>query len=136
MEAITPTPNSERVTIYVRNDFGAVKIIEGARLVRVQQAPYAQHQNAAHVDFIPTGKRSVRRIVQGYRPFILILKGIGHPHPDSWMVPIESKTLGITESSKSRYLSHDPRYLTDFNDLIAPHLAAHPDVVIFDCREV
>ena len=125
---------AERVTIYTKRSFGNVQKIEGAKLVSVDVGPYAQHQDAVFVDFIPAGKRKERRLTHAHRPFVLILKGTGHPDPDSMLV--QTDQVGPMVIRESRYPSFDKRFLDDFNRIMDPHLETNPDAVIFDRREV
>ena len=65
------------VTIYASGYLG-VRKHEG-RLIEHGTRKYAQYNNAPYVHFIPKRKRRARAITGDYRPYIVVLKGHGHP---------------------------------------------------------
>lgn len=121
----------EKVTIYAAGGFGIVKT-EG-KLIAHGRKKYAQYDAAPFVHFIEKGKRTPRGYCEGYKPFFLVVKGHGHPDPDSGFISEPSGVPGIS-CQASRYGSFDPRYQTDFNAVIDPYLQAHPGIVVADYR--
>jgi len=112
--------DSKMVTIYYSSDFvGGVNRIE-AKLIDHGTTKYAQYNDAPFVKFIPKGKRKQIQILKGYKPFILIVSGTNTPEPPSFFS--DSVSGNDVTSRTSKYLSHDERYLTDFNKLINPLL--------------
>jgi hypothetical protein len=123
----------QSVTIYSASVLCGITKFEG-NLVEAGRRDYAQYKQCPYVQFIPAGKRKPVSITAGYKSMLLVLVGHGHPAPDPWLVPQEESTPGVT-SRRSRYSSCDPRYTTDFNQLINPHLASLPaDSIILDGR--
>jgi hypothetical protein len=107
-----------KVTIYFQSDFGlGVKAVE-ARLVDHGRRKYAQYPAAPYVDFVPKGKRKVRRIVQGHRPSLLIVAGWNQPKPDGIYDPATVKDEGAVLSMRGRYSACDPRWQSDFDAMI------------------
>lgn len=128
----------QKVTIYLKGQMtSAITKIE-AKLVAHGTKPYAQHPEAPYVQFIPKGKRLPREVHEGYKPFVLILDGVGHPDPDGIFDPARTTTssypTGDVTIQRSRYLSADPRWMTDFNAMINTYLENSGAVVIGDYR--
>ena len=122
-----------KATIYRKSDFiGIVK--SEVKNLKILRGPYAQYADAIFLEFVPAGKRKAVRIVGSYAPYFLILNGHGHPEPGSAMELVSSDAFVTVQ--KSKYLSFDPRYTSDFDAEIAPYLAAHPEVVAADLRDV
>lgn len=113
--------------------FGNIIKVEG-NLVKVEVKPYAQYNSVPQVIFIPKGKRKpMSYIASGYKPFVLILGGDGHPNPGDPFVPVQSKVDGAIVS-KSQYASFDDRWESDFDSMINQYLASNPVKVIGDYR--
>lgn len=124
-----------KATIYHDGFLGIVKT--EAHLQDHGRAPYAQWPAAPFAVFVPKGKRLPRQIRVGYRPFLLILAGWGHPDAAEAMIPTGTyQTAGaVVTMQRSRYGSCDPRWRTDFNAKIDKYLADNPAVqVIADYR--
>ncbi len=123
----------EKITVYTTSEFmGNVQKYEGT-LIDQGKMKYAQYDNAPFVSFIPKGKRNGCRIVKGYNPYILILKGWNHPEPDG-MYGEARQGDGVT-IRESRYASFDDGYKIDFNNVIDKYLADNPGLLIADYRE-
>lgn len=129
--AITP---NEPVTIYTSGEFfGSINKYEG-KLVECGTKQYAQYDHAPYVFFIPKGKRKARGFVKGYQPWIVIVKGVGHPTPpDMFTAPRMSESGMMVK--ESRYSSFDDRYKTEFNPVIDQLIAEKPELVIMDIRK-
>jgi hypothetical protein len=96
---------------------------------------YAQYDAAPFVNFIPKGKRNVRGFVQAeYKPSLLILAGHGHPEPDSMFGVETPNEAGTAFTSRSRYMSCDPRWQSDFDARIDAYLARTGAEVVADYR--
>lgn len=128
------TPVGELATIYVTSEFmGNVNKIE-CKLIQHGKRPYAQYDDATFVYYIPKGKRNQSAFVKGYKPYVLILKGHGHPSPEElFSVSLPPSSTGL-KSSTSKYMSFDDRYKTDFDAVIDGYLTEKPDLVIADYR--
>lgn len=120
-------------TVYLRSDMmGNVLKIECSK-AEARRIPYAQYANAVVADFIPAQKRTARQVYQTTNPYLLILKGVGHPDPDD-LYGAEERTASGCTVARSRYRSCDPRWMTDFDARINPYIAANPGVVVADLR--
>jgi hypothetical protein len=72
---------------------------------------YAQYDNAIRIKFVQAGQRTPRGIVLDYDPWLrIVASGPMAPKPED---PLDTRGDG---SKVSRYCSHDPRYVTDFED--------------------
>lgn len=127
-------PKPILVTIYYKGDFGmGVNKIEG-KLIETGQTEYAQYNNAPYITMIPKGKRKARRYMQTYDPYLIILKGHGHPTPSDGMVVIDRKTPGVVVT-QSKYSSFDSRWGTEFDTEIDKYIEESKVNVIGDYRE-
>ncbi len=97
-----------QITVYWGGDFfGSVLKKEGT-LIEHGTRKYAQYNNAPFVKMIPTRKRNGIMISKDYKPFILVLAGVGHPDPQSmWK---DSKVDGAVKVTESKYSSFDDRW--------------------------
>lgn len=105
-----------KVTVYYNSEMGmGINRVMGY-LVGHGTQKYAQYNNAPYVDFIPKGKRTARRVLKTYRPYLLVLKGWETPAPgDMWR--LVSKTDDATVS-QSKYSAFDERWETDFDSQV------------------
>jgi len=122
----------DQVTIYRSGEmFGSIFKTEGT-LIECGLQKYAQYDAAPFVKFIPKGKRTGRGFVQGYKPYVVILKGVNHPEPQGMF-----KTIRETDEvtvRQSIYSSFDDRWKTDFDEVLNAYLEKNPDCVIMDVR--
>lgn len=120
------------VTVVTKGMFG-IRVTEGWLLDHGTRK-WAQYDAAPFVNFIPKGKRKAVSFIEGYNPYIVILAGhnLGlQKAVDDQFVAEAGATAGVT-IVRSRYLSCDARYSTDFNAA----LAARSDLtVIADYRQ-
>jgi|SRR5690606_3251833 len=117
-----------KATIYLTEDLlGSVVKIEGT-ILNYGTRKYAQYNNAPYIDYIPQGKRKARRIMKSYNPYIVVLAGINHIDPMDAFVKVDEKC------SKSRYLSFDKRYKTDFDFALDKYINENNINVIVDYR--
>ncbi len=108
-----------KATIYTTSTMiGNVIKIEAVEL-RMWRAPFAQYSDAVHLEWRAYRQRTFRRIVEGYRPYFLVLRGWSHPDPASFFVPSTSE-VGVL---LSRYSSFDKRWRAGFNSTIEAYLA-------------
>lgn len=125
----------EKITIYTTSEFmGTVQRYEGT-LIDQGRMKYAQYENAPFVSFIPKKKRNGIRIVKGYNPYILILKGWDHPEPEDMFGNSKGEVRNGVTIKKSKYSSFDDGYKTDFNNVIDRYIADNPTVLLADYRE-
>jgi|GEM_PF-2750703 len=74
------------------------------------------------VNYIPKGGRRERGIMTYYSPFIMVVEGWNKPDPDTAFEEIgEGKTPGVS-LSKGKYMSADPRWVSDFMDAIGKRM--------------
>ena len=107
----------QRVTIYTTSGFMGNVVAIRARLVEHGRRRYAQYSAAPFVTFIPKGKRRPRTLQTGYRPYIVVVDGWNAPEPASMCGPERLSSTGCLVS-KSRYLSHDDRWKSDFDAVL------------------
>lgn len=126
---------AKKATIYRAGGFmGNI----GKTLVRDLEAywaPYAQYPRCVHIEYVEAGKRTRRRsVVNGYKPFILILDGHGHIEPDSFLGAATKATSGLM-CSQSRYSSHDAGWQRDFNAQVDKYIAEAKPTILLDIRD-
>lgn len=121
----------KKATIYTTSEFMGNVIKIECTLLDSGFRKYAQYENAAFVRYIPKGKRNETGFLKGYRPYILILEGHGHPEPDDMFVDLGKSETGLNVR-QSKYMSFDTRYKTDFDAVIDSILPEK--TVLFDVR--
>jgi hypothetical protein len=130
---VTALPG-EPVTLYSKSEmFGTIQKVEG-KLLAHGRARYAQYPLAPFVELVPKGKRKGVRRQGSYRPFLLVLKGHGHPEPGKMFTKVIYQTpeAPVTEATHTGFSAG---WVNDFNALIEPYLAANPGLVVADYRE-
>ena len=121
-----------KATIYTTSTmFGNIVKIEAVEL-RMWRAPFAQYNDALHFEWRAYRQRNFRRIVEGNRPYFLVLRGWSHPDPLSFTVPGTSDV----DVFVSRYSSFDTRWRTAFNETIAAYLTKRSAIVLADTRDL
>jgi hypothetical protein len=124
----------EKVTVYVRSEFGmGVKRIEATRL-SVEVGPYAQYLSGIKVSLLPKRMRRMRGFTQAYGPSLVVLEGWGHPEPDGMWDPAKERSEGDVTTSEARYSACDPRWQSDFDAKIDAHIARGAKV-LYDFRK-
>ena len=104
--------NKEKVTIYLTGGLGLNIVAYESYLLRSGRMDYAQYKKVPYVVFTPKGKRKPLRHLKGYNPFILVVNGWGLPScPDGFITKEDNGFI----CKESKYLSHDERYIIDFN---------------------
>ncbi len=122
-----------QITVYWPGSFfGAIHKTEGT-MIEHGTRPYAQYRNVPFVKLVPTGKRKPVMIQKDYKPYLLILDGVGHPDPQDMFIDGDESSLGVT-SKISKYSSFDDRWETDFDQIIDKHITESKPVVIADYR--
>lgn len=125
----------EKITVYTTSEFmGTVQKYEGT-LIDHGHMIYAQYDQAPFVSFTPKRKRNGIRIVKGYNPYILILKGWDHPEPEDMFGNSAGRLSNGVTIKESKYSSFDDGYKIDFNNVIDPYIAKNPAVLLADYRE-
>jgi hypothetical protein len=119
-----PAIEAPTATIYHAGGFGSYQRTE-AKNVRVWFAPYAQYTRAIFCEFTPKGKRKPVRLVQTYRPTLVIFAGACSLEPAP-MLGEELTDSPLVTVRRSAYSSCDPRWTTDFLDTLARYLDDHP----------
>lgn len=121
--------NQKKITVYFDTTFGVAQI--EAVLVTCGVRKYAQYDAAPFVEYIPKGKRSARVYIKGYKPYLLILEGHGHPKPEDMFLPPVMSESGLAVS-RTKYASFDDRWQSDFDKKIETYLETCK--VLFDYR--
>lgn len=106
-------------TLYARGSFGALVKIE-CRSILVEIGPWAQYSEAVKVRLVAKGKRLEKGFTEGFRPFVLVVDGWGHPDPESFLASARPAAVS--------------QYQTDFDAFIAPHLEQNSTRVLLDRR--
>lgn len=123
---------NEQVTIYVKTAFGIHKS-EG-KLQRIGVSPYAQYSKSPFVEIIPKGKRKPVGYRSTYQPYLVVLKGVGHPDPlDPFTSPkLSSSGLVVKETRMS---SFDEGYQKEFDKVLDPVIqSSSPESILMDFR--
>ncbi len=108
---------SEKITIYTSSIFG-VRKAEGT-LLRIGKKDYAQYRDCPYVHFIPKGKRKPDGVMGTYQPYIVVLKGHGHPDPQSPFTEPKRSESGLIVRTTRMSCYHDD-YKIEFDEMIKP----------------
>lgn len=84
---------------------------------KAEVTAYAQYPAALRLRFRRLRKRSDEGVVLSYDPWAFLVEGEG-PNPDDPVVPGDSSSPGVSVR-QGRYASNDPRWRTDFEELLA-----------------
>jgi hypothetical protein len=124
-----------KVTMYVRSEFGmGIRKIE-AREATVDVKPYAQYARGIFVEFKRARERRARWFVQAYGPSLVILDGWGHPDPDGMWDESTRSSVGEVETVRGRYAACDPRWQGDFDAKLAAYLEEKGNaILLYDFR--
>src|SRR5579875_1271441 len=97
------------VVIYLVNELmGNVQRVDAKEARVTTGVRYAQYTDAVQVEWIEPRKRNWSRIILTFQPFIFVLtKAAAVPQPSS-LVPESNGCM------RSKYPSHDARYISDF----------------------
>ena len=125
--------NKELITVYSTSSFMGNVIKYEGKLLDCGHREYAQYKNVPFVGFIPKRKRKGVRLLKGYQPYLVVLKGHGHPDADDIMQVISTSTDG-TVVKQSKYSSFDDRYTSEFNELLDSYLTKPNVEVLLDHR--
>lgn len=131
-EPVTVAACDAKCTLYFKGGLGMVAV--HCNRVEVKQGSYAQYAAALFVQFREKGKRKDRVLTQTSFPSVLIVEGHDAPEPDDGRVALESSQPGVSVS-RSRYMSCDPRWQSDFDAMIDAEIAAGRVRVVFDGRK-
>lgn len=96
-------------TMYRTGDFIGNVHRQDCREVEIETCEYAQYKSALQVTFLEKGKRSKRRFVLTYKPFLVLVPTAQAIEPDGMMKP------NGDGSSISRYSSFDEGWIRDFD---------------------
>lgn len=112
MPVISETKEFEDVTLYLAGMFGVGRT--DCRTLKITTGvEYAQYDDAIRVEYLEKGKRKGRRLILDYKPWLRVVNRATAINPAN---PLVANADG---SRVSRYTSFDPRYITDFEDLLA-----------------
>lgn len=125
----------DRVTIYVRSEFGfGFRKVE-ARDVVLEYRPCAQHAKAVHVTFTKKGARSRSSFVRTpHSSEFFILEGWGHPDfTGDIFVRSDDE---VTQGAVSRHLSCAPEWTTEFEAKLDDYVTDRRDRALLLVREI
>ena len=110
----------EKVTLYTESSFGLGIVKIRAHLVgHGTMERYAQYRNVPWIHYRKfRGRKVLRHIVSGSRPYTLMVKGWDTPEPDSIYDPSTSQENGDVVITQARYSSFDDGWKTDFDMII------------------
>ena len=129
------TQNYTNVTLYAPTGVMSSNLVKiECRTLRVEVGPYAQYAAAVRFTYVPKGSRKEREHVETYRPCAVILAGHGHMDPDGLFDESTRKTEGNISTVRSRYLSCDPRWQSDFDAKLAGYVAEGKGRIVADFR--
>lgn len=132
-----PAAVGDEITVYYRTSMMGSIVKQEGKLRAVGRKPYAQYPNAGFVEYVPKRKRNGLRLFQTFQPYMLVLKGHGHPNPtDLFGVVLAPSTDSTLEMRTTTYGSFSGGWVTDFEKKINPYLAAQKqNIVVADFRE-
>lgn len=123
-----------RATMYLRSEFlGNIVRVEVSSL-EVTRGAYAQYDNAIKATFVKKGCRNRSGLTQTSFPSLVILEGWNHPEPPKAFGAARDAGNG-TQVSRSTYSSCDPRWQSDFDALLADHVAKTGAKILGDYRK-
>ncbi len=116
----------DKVTIYTVGAFGLSRV-EASGLT-MHRGPYAQYQNAIHVQYKPKGAQKARGLVKydngSGAPVLVIVEGWGHPEgPDAFGAP--TMNANGVESKETRFACFDPRYTQEAIAFLQDYIKGH-----------
>jgi len=120
-----------KATIYTTNGFGSISKYE-CYIHEVGTREYAQYDNAPYVKYTERRKRKPTGFIKTYNPYLLVIAGWDNINPEDDSVTI--KQNDDVKISKSRYLSFDSRYKSDFDSIINSKIENNSVKVLFDVR--
>jgi len=102
--------NKEKVTVYFNSGLCGMGKLEGKLESFTQSDNQPQHGS---VKVVPKGCRKAKWLTTMYQPYLLVVKGWGHPEVPSAFHPAESSN-GCTVQ-RGKYMSGDPAIEADFH---------------------
>jgi len=121
---------AKKATIYVETEgicLGNIRKIEVSE-VEVLRKSWAQYPSAVQCRYKQPRQRKWRGYTEGYRPYLVVLEGWGHPDPDSpWVTVSESSDVTV---QKSRHSACSGEWGIDFDQKLAAYLEANPGVKV------
>jgi hypothetical protein len=118
-----------KATLYFqgRGLIGNVQKVE-VREVEVLRRQWAQYPGAVDCRFKAPRQRNWRRYTEGYRPYLVVLDGWGHPDPQGPFDVISDED-GCTVSEARHSFASDG-WTTDFDGWLAAYLEATPSATV------
>jgi hypothetical protein len=127
-----PALTETKATIYFRGEMmGNIHKIE-VRSFSVEVRPYAQYSAAIEARFVKKGGRQVLGFVQSYAPSLVVVEGWGHPDAAPIFGPAVERD-GVTVF-RGRHSSCSPEWATEFDALLAAHVASTGAKILHDFR--
>lgn len=130
-----------KVTIYGKSEFMNNIIKRESHLKEFTFGKYAQYYNCLFITHRPKRKHQFHKKTCTPccgSPDILILDGWGHPTPDGIWGKTESRiqegTGAKVSTTSGRYMSHDPRWQSDFDGMIDEYIELEGTLVLLDTR--
>lgn len=107
------TLNLAKATICFQGEMGMAYGVHHVRNLEVRVRPWAQYGAAVEATFVPKGARKARRLIQSYRPNLVVLEGhVQVGIPGIWDESTRSDVGGST-TMKGRALSFSAAWHED-----------------------
>lgn len=104
--------NKIKATFIFKGGLGNI-VVKHVWLVEHGRRKFAQYNSAPFVRFIEKGKRTIRGVIDGYRPYYVLLAGWQDIETQSMWGKKTTSANGTT-IQEGRYSSFDPRWQEDF----------------------
>ena len=102
-----------KATVYRTSDFMGEVVKMEVKLFKTFKAAYAQYDSIDYYHCIVKNKRTKYEFhTDGYKPFLLIVKGWNRPEPTEDIKELYSNENATV--SQYKYRSFDERYISDF----------------------
>lgn len=114
-------------TLYIQSKLGNIYKVE-AREVEVLRRQFDKWPSAVDCHFKAPNKKNWHRYRQGYRPYLVILDGWGHPNPPpEWIDIKEDSECSV---SQTRHSSCSEQWIANFDVWLSNYLKNNPSVKV------
>jgi hypothetical protein len=129
----------ERATIYMQGSFGGSYRAIQVRKLSVSIQPYAQYPEAVWMEYVPKGKRKVRRSILSYKPTGLVAEGWTCPPLPSYktqsVTQYEQGTVTVI-TDEDNLTQFDPGHHQRFHDWLLKQQEEDALKVVADYRNL
>lgn len=120
----------EKGTMYLKTEMMGNIVPLEARDIEVYWAPFAQYERALHVEFVRKGARTRKRMVQPYKPSLVVLEGHGHTALNEALKPKGSTFISHDSSWDRTFATALTNYLSGNGGAAKLHDYRHEDVLV------